>query len=65
MNNFNKGIDFAFEYIEKNLLGKSVNGALQGVVTKEMLADLKKKIPKKCEICQNPCGQSWCPTKTE
>ena len=65
MSEFNKGIDFAFEHIEKKLVGKVLNGRLEGVITQEDIEELKKNIPRKCAFCTKPCGKSWCPTKSE
>jgi hypothetical protein len=65
-NEFNKGIEFAFEYIEKHLVGHVVGYGLEGIVTEKMLKDLKQKIPRKCNVCPDkPCGTDWCPTKIE
>jgi hypothetical protein len=61
---FNEGIDYAFDYIEKNIIGHMVNGSLVGVITKEQLETLKKNIPRRCSQCDIPCGNDWCSTKS-
>lgn len=63
MNDFEQGIKYTFEYIKKHLIGNVVNGELHGIITQKMLEDLEKTIPKKCDFCPKPCGQSWCSTK--
>lgn len=63
MNDFNKGIDYAFDFIKENLMGRVVNGRLEGVVTEEDLEMLRKKIHRKCNFCSIPCETSWCSTK--
>ena len=63
MNDFNRGIDYAFDYIEKHINGHIVNGKLEGVILREQLEELKNKIPKKCDFCINPCKTDWCCTK--
>lgn len=63
MNNFNKGIYFAFDFIEKNMVGRVVNGKLEGVVTKDMLKTIKQEISRKCNFCDKPCETEWCSTK--
>jgi len=64
-NEFNKGIDYAFDYIEKHLIGHVIGYGLQGVVTEKMLKELRKKIHRRCDVCvgQNPCENAWCSTK--
>lgn len=64
MNDFNKGIQYAFDYIEKNIIGHVINGKLEGVITKEQLKDLKNSISFKCDFCIKPCEQLHCCTKT-
>mgnify|MGYP000932106606 CR=1 FL=1 len=65
-NEFNRGIEFAFAYIKKHMVGHVVGYGLEGVVTEKMLEELQKKIPKKCNVCTgDPCGTNWCPTKKE
>lgn len=65
MTEFEKGVEFAFEYIRKRMIGRVINGHLEAVVTKKHLEELQKTIPKKCQFCENPCGQSWCSTKKQ
>ena len=65
-NEFNKGIEYAFDYIKENMIGYPIGYGLQGAVTEKMLEELRKKIPKRCDICSgDPCGTDWCPTKTD
>lgn len=63
MNDFNKGIEYAFKYLEENITGRVVNGLLEGVLTREELRKLKENIPKKCDFCVKPCKTEWCCTK--
>ena len=65
MTDFEKGVEFAFKYIKDNMIGRVVNGQLEAVVTKKDLERLQKTIPKKCNSCDAPCGQSWCSTITD
>lgn len=65
MNDFNKGIEYAFDYIEKRMYGCVVNGRLEAAVLRKELEELRKSIPRKCDFCSKPCGTDWCPTKTE
>lgn len=63
-NDFNKGIDYAFDYIEKHIIGRVVNNRLEGVVTVKELKELRQSIHRRCNICTgNPCENDWCPTK--
>ena len=62
-NEFNKGIEHTFEYIEKHIIGRVVNGKLEGVITEDQLKEIRNTIPRKCDSCNNPCGKTWCPTK--
>lgn len=62
MNDFNKGIEFAFDFIRNNIKGHNIGGTLKGAVTRQELEILHKKIPKKCDLCTKPCEQEWCPT---
>ena len=64
MNDFNKGIEYAFDFLEKHIIGRVVNGRLEGIITKDELEELRNKIPRRCDICTGPpCGTDWCPTK--
>lgn len=65
MNEFNKGIEYTFDYIEKNIIGCVVNGKIEGVITKKQLKELRKSIPRKCDFCLKPCEQPHCCTITE
>jgi hypothetical protein len=62
MNDFNKGIEYAFDYIEKHMYGYVVNGQFKSAVLKEELKNLRKKIPIKCDFCPKPCEQPHCCT---
>ena len=64
-NEFNKGIDYAFDFILKNLVGRVVNGKLKGAAIKEDLEAMRQNIHRRCDICVgcNPCESQWCPTK--
>lgn len=64
MNDFNKGIDYAFDYIEKHMYGYVVNGQLKAAVLREELEELKKSISRKCDFCPKPCEQPHCCTVT-
>jgi hypothetical protein len=63
MNEFNKGIEYAFDYIEKNIKGYVVNGQLESAILKEDLKKIRKNISRKCDSCTKPCGTDWCSTK--
>lgn len=63
MNDFEKGVQFAFDYIKKNMIGRVCNYGMESVVTEKELEELRKTIPKKCKFCPMPCGQDWCSTK--
>ena len=63
-NEFNKGINYAFDYIEKHIIGRVVNGRLEGVITAQQLKELRKSIPLKCDFCPMPCEQPHCCTVT-
>lgn len=65
MTDFEKGVEFAFEYIKKNMIGMPCGYGLQAVVTEERLQELRKTIPLKCGSCPSPCEQSWCSTVKE
>lgn len=65
MNEFNRGIDYAFDYIRKNMYGRVVNGSLEGVITKKELLKLQEEIHKKCNVCPKPCEMDWCCTKED
>jgi hypothetical protein len=65
VNDFNKGIEYAFDYIEKHMYGYVVNGRLEAAVLRKELEELRKKIPKKCDFCTAPCETDWCSTKDE
>jgi hypothetical protein len=65
MSDFNRGIQYAFEYLKKNLIGRDVNGKMIGVLTGEQIDELYKKIPKKCGFCEKPCENSWCVTRNK
>jgi hypothetical protein len=65
VNDFNKGIEYAFDFLEKHIIGRVVNGRLEGIITKDELEELRKKIPKKCDFCTAPCETDWCSTKDE
>lgn len=64
-NEFNKGIDYAFDFILKNMYGYVVNGKFTGAVTESELKELREKIHRRCNVCvgKNPCENAWCPTK--
>lgn len=62
MNEFNKGVDYAFSFILDNLIGCDVNGVLVPAITKKQIETLHSKIPKKCDFCTEPCQDNWCPT---
>lgn len=65
MNEFNKGIEYAFDFLEKHIIGRVVNGRLEGVITKDQLDELRQKIHRRCDVCvgKNPCENDWCCTK--
>lgn len=64
-NEFNKGIDYAFDFILKNLVGRVVNGRLMAAATEQDLKAMKQNIHRRCDVCvgENPCETDWCPTK--
>jgi len=65
MSDFNKGIEYAFDYIEKHMYGHNINGVLQAAILRNELKELRNKIPKKCYFCPEPCDNNWCSTKEE
>jgi hypothetical protein len=63
MNDFNKGVKYAFDYIIKNLRGCNIQGGLEGCITRSELEQLRSKIAFKCDFCEYPCENEWCSTK--
>ena len=53
MNDFNKGIDYAFDYIEKHMYGYVVNGQLKAAVLREELEELKNQFLENVIFVQN------------
>lgn len=65
MTDFEKGVEYAMEYIKKNMVGMVINGSVKSAITKEKLEKIKKTIHKRCDFCEKPCENSWCSTKSK
>jgi hypothetical protein len=63
MNDFNKGVNYAFDYILRNLKACNIGDGIEGCITRSELQELKKTISFKCNFCEYPCENDWCSTK--
>lgn len=59
-NDFNKGVEFVVGLIRQKFLQTS-----QPLIQKDLLEQFLNTIPKKCDFCVKPCGNSWCSTVKE